>query len=98
MWHANHNALHTQVCRPVNHTLHAWDQGLRALQPEALSSSELVCKECLKHVTPSQAIQDVQLLLFREPNWLGRLDALTKPVTTLPVGDVHVLQNRPTDE
>ena len=59
--HAEHNGVHAQLGRAVDHGLHARDQGLRALQSKPLGGRVLGGEEGLEHFGPSEAVQDVGL-------------------------------------
>ncbi len=89
--HAKDKVRDAQLAGPVNHHLEAWDDGLAAVQAEALGGVVLVAQEALEVVGVGQALKDVQLLLLavRQPH--GGLHPGTDPIALVARGHVHVL-------
>lgn len=66
MRHPHDHVVYPQVRGPVDHRLHAGDEGLRALEAEPLGGRVLGLEEGLEVIGPRQAVQCVQLLLLGE--------------------------------
>ena len=62
--HAHDDGVDAQVGAAVDERLHARDERFAALQAKALGGRKLVGQEGLKHLTPCQAVQDVQLAVW----------------------------------
>mmetsp|Transcript_36419 Transcript_36419/g.61373 ORF Transcript_36419/g.61373 Transcript_36419/m.61373 type:complete len:232 (+) Transcript_36419:2314-3009(+) len=91
MGHAHHDALNTKFGRLVNHCLHARDEGLAALQAKALGGCVLGGQEVLEHGTPGQTIQYPFFPVCAVRLLCRGLDALTQPVATVTIRNVHIL-------
>lgn len=89
--HADDETVRAQLGRPVNRVLQGGDDGLPAIEPEALGGVELAGQEVLEGVREAEALEDVHLLLPVALQKGRVLHPLADPVALLHGADVHVL-------
>lgn len=89
--HAEDDALDAGIRCAVDELLHARNERLRALQPEALRRTVFVGEEVLERVRPGEAVQNDELAALAVGAGGGGLKPLTEPIAAVAVADVHVL-------
>ncbi len=89
MWHADDDLVQILAGGGINDGIQQWDEGLGALEGEALLAHVLGLQEVLECFGGIDLLQDV-LLLRVGRLWHARLQAVLQPAALIAVEDVGV--------